>query len=151
MAIFDFVKQAGETLAGVIEKASVESLKAKVQESGIENKDLALKWLDNETLKVYAVVTSVEDKEKLVLLLGNVNGVGKVEDAIKVRDSSGTEVTAAPVSRFYTVKTGDTLSGIAASHLGSADRYMEIFEMNRPMLSNPDSIDVGQTLRLPKS
>lgn len=151
MAIFDFVKQAGETLAGVIEKASVESLKTKVQESGIENRDLALRWLDNETLKVYAVVTSVEDKEKLLLLVGNTKGVGKIEDAIKVRDGSGADVPAAPVSRFYTVKSGDTLGAIAASELGSADRYMEIFEMNRPMLSNPDNIDVGQTLRLPQS
>src|SRR4029453_8565967 len=31
----------------------------------------------------------------------------------------------------YTVKAGDTLSGIAKAHLGSAGAYMKIFELNK--------------------
>ncbi|MDP3491697.1 MAG: LysM peptidoglycan-binding domain-containing protein, partial [Hyphomonadaceae bacterium] len=51
--------------------------------------------------------------------------------------------------RFYVVKSGDTLSKIAKQTYGDAKRYHEIFEANRPMLSDPDKIYPGQSLRLP--
>ena len=57
---------------------------------------------------------------------------------------------AAPTPKFYTVKSGDTLSSIAQSELGDSARYTEIFNANRNILSNPDAIDVGQTLRIPQ-
>jgi nucleoid-associated protein YgaU len=59
---------------------------------------------------------------------------------------------AAPASaaaKTYTVKAGDTLSGIAKEHLGSAGAYMKIFELNKDQLSDPDKIKPGQVLRLP--
>ena len=95
------------------------------------------------------VVGSAEEKEELILLVGNTPGVAKVEDAIKVRPEGGAEV-AAPTPKFYTVKSGDTLSSIAQSELGDSARYTEIFNANRNILSNPDAIDVGQTLRIPQ-
>ena len=49
----------------------------------------------------------------------------------------------------HTVVAGDTLSKIAKAHLGDAGRYMEIFNANTDILSNPDQIKVGQTLKLP--
>ena len=45
----------------------------------------------------------------------------------------------------------DTLSAIAKHYLGSANRYREIFEANKPMLSDPDKIYPGQTLRIPQA
>lgn len=59
-----------------------------------------------------------------------------------------TKVVAA--ARTYTVKAGDTLSGIALAHLGSARAYMQIFELNRDQLTTPDKIEVGQVLKLPE-
>ena len=57
---------------------------------------------------------------------------------------------AAPAAgKTYTVKPGDTLSGIAKEHLGSANAYMKIFELNKDQLSDPDKIKPGQVLRLP--
>jgi nucleoid-associated protein YgaU len=56
---------------------------------------------------------------------------------------------AAPQSRTYTVKSGDTLSRIAKEHLGDAGEYMKIFNLNKDQLSNPDLIKPGQVLRLP--
>lgn len=50
----------------------------------------------------------------------------------------------------YTVKSGDTLSAIAKRFLGSANRYMEIFNANKDQLSDPDKIKVGQTLTIPR-
>lgn len=51
--------------------------------------------------------------------------------------------------RTYTVKAGDTLSGIAKAHLGDANAYMKIFDANRDQLSDPDMIKPGQVLKLP--
>jgi nucleoid-associated protein YgaU len=51
--------------------------------------------------------------------------------------------------RTYTVKAGDTLSGIAKQHLGDANAYMKIFDANRDQLSDPDKIKPGQVLKLP--
>ena len=56
----------------------------------------------------------------------------------------------------YTVKAGDTLSTIAQRELGDADRYPEIFHASKDTLqpgqirlTDPDHIDVGQTLTIP--
>ena len=51
--------------------------------------------------------------------------------------------------RTYTVKPGDTLSGIAQDQLGDADRWPEIFVLNRASIRNPDLIFPGQVLILP--
>lgn len=54
-------------------------------------------------------------------------------------------------SRFYTVKKGDTLWKIATDMLGAGNRYPEIFEANRPMLTDPDLIYPDQVLRIPNA
>ena len=56
---------------------------------------------------------------------------------------------AAPASpKTYTVKPGDTLSKIAKMHLGDANAYMRIFELNKDQLSDPDQIKPGQVLKI---
>jgi len=50
---------------------------------------------------------------------------------------------------MYTVKSGDSLSAIAQSVYGDANRYNEIFEANKPMLKDPNMIYPGQVLRIP--
>jgi nucleoid-associated protein YgaU len=50
----------------------------------------------------------------------------------------------------YTVKPGDSLSKIAKQELGDAHAYMEIFNLNRDQLSDPDKIQPGQVLKLPQ-
>lgn len=156
MAIFNFVKQAGQMMSDGLEAAAAaataateDDVRKKIEASNLNPKDLALKKVDGETMKVYAVVGSVEEKEELILLVGNTPGVARVEDAIKVRGADGSEAST-PAPKFYTVKSGDTLSDIAQSQLGDSGRYMEIFNANRNILSSPDAIDVGQTLRIPQ-
>src|SRR5262249_37163531 len=58
----------------------------------------------------------------------------------------------------YQVRPGDTLAGIAQAQLGSAERYMEIFQLNkdRPQpdggrLTKPDLIQPGWQLIIPGS
>ena len=50
----------------------------------------------------------------------------------------------------YTVKPGDTLSAIAKKYLGDANAYMEIFNVNRDQLNDPDQIKPGQVLKIPE-
>ena len=50
---------------------------------------------------------------------------------------------------YYTVVAGDNLSKISKANYGDPNKYMKIFEANKPMLSNPDRIYPGQVLRIP--
>jgi nucleoid-associated protein YgaU len=54
---------------------------------------------------------------------------------------------AAP--RTYKARKGDTLSGIAAKQLGKADRWPEIFVLNRAKIRHRDRLTPGQVLTLP--
>ncbi|MNL71666.1 LysM domain/BON superfamily protein [compost metagenome] len=67
-----------------------------------------------------------------------------MEDQITV---TGPVVAAA---RFVVVKKGDTLSAISLAVYGDANKYNKIFEANKPMLSHPDKIYPGQSLRIPE-
>jgi nucleoid-associated protein YgaU len=49
----------------------------------------------------------------------------------------------------HRVQDGDTLTRLAVQYLGRADRYLEIFEYNRDVLSNPDLLPIGATIRIP--
>ena len=60
------------------------------------------------------------------------------------------QATNSDVFGYYTVTSGDTLSGISKKFLGSANRYMDIFNVNKDQLSDPDKIKVGQKLVIPK-
>jgi nucleoid-associated protein YgaU len=54
-----------------------------------------------------------------------------------------------PPAVEYLVKPGDSLSRIAQSYYGSTRHADFIFRSNRDVLSSPDRLRVGQTLRLP--
>ena len=53
------------------------------------------------------------------------------------------------VAAEYTVKAGDTLSGIARQELGSEGRWKEIYEANKDIVKDPSLIYVGQKLNIP--
>jgi nucleoid-associated protein YgaU len=137
---------AEETSPGDI---TVSALEAKIKGAKVPHHDLSVKLVDAHTVKIYAVVEDAEAKSDLILLVGNTPGVTTVQDAIKVRATGSSHDVEAPAPRFYQVKSGDTLSAIAEAELGDASRFKELFNANRHVLSNPDQIDIGQTLKLP--
>jgi nucleoid-associated protein YgaU len=57
--------------------------------------------------------------------------------------------TESPSGDTYVVKSGDTLSDIAESIYGQSRRYLDLYRANRDVLSDPDDLPVGTTLRLP--
>lgn len=142
MGMFDFVKTAGRML-GITEDAppAPEALKKELEQLGLKAEDFQVE-VDGETVKVKGSAVNQEQREKIVLALGNVAGVGKVEEAIET-------AAAAPEAKFYTVKRGDSLSKIAKNYYERADRYTIIFDANKPMLKHPDKIYPGQVLRIP--
>jgi LysM repeat protein len=56
----------------------------------------------------------------------------------------------AATQQTYTVQVGDTLSRIAGKVYGDSSKWKPIFEANRNVLPNPQSIRVGQPLVIPK-
>lgn len=52
----------------------------------------------------------------------------------------------------YTVKSGDSLSKIAKAHYGDAMKWHQIYDANKGLIGdNPDMIQPGQVLKLPKA
>ncbi|HVR96460.1 MAG TPA: peptidoglycan-binding protein LysM [Thermoanaerobaculia bacterium] len=112
-----------------------------VNDMGLKVDDLGVR-VDDDKVTLTGSADSQEAREKVVLLVGNVEGIGSVDDQIKVTKQE-------PEATFYEVKSGDTLSKIAKQHYGDANKYPVIFEANRPMLKDPDEIYPGQRLRIP--
>jgi nucleoid-associated protein YgaU len=61
------------------------------------------------------------------------------------------DIKVANTSYFHVhkVSKGENLSVIAKKYLGNANKYMDIFSANKDILKNPDSIQIGQDLKIP--
>ncbi len=51
--------------------------------------------------------------------------------------------------QVHKIVDGDTLPRLAEEYLGSADRYLEIYEANREILQGPELLPIGVELRIP--
>ena len=163
MGLIDFMKDAGEKLfgrgnaqaatpaadAGASDKAAAansaagDAILAYIKSQNLSATGLTVTFDGAaSTVSVFGVAPDQETREKIVLCCGNVSGVSKVNDMMTVDKS-------APEAKYYTVVSGDTLSKISKQSYGDANKYMKIFEANKPMLSNPDKIYPGQKLRIP--
>ncbi len=154
MGLFSFLKGAGSKILNkegdaAAKRAAEEAAEEKredllmsiVQSTGLSIENLEIE-VDGETVTVYGQADTQSEKEKAVLVLGNIEGIGAVDDRISVSNPE-------PEAVFYEVKKGDSLSKIAKEHYGDAMKYMAIFEANQPMLKDPNMIYPGQTLRIP--
>lgn len=143
MSLWKFAKSAGKKVfgGGKAEAATPEptALEKEIADLGLDATGVEIK-VEGEKVIVEGTAVSAEMKEKIILAVGNVEGVAEVE----------AEITEGPAAVFHTVVKGDTLSAVAKKTLGNANRYNEIFEANRPMLSHPDKIFPGQVLRIPQ-
>lgn len=163
MGIFSFFKNAGAKLFGMGQapepaaaavtpeiQASIDAIRKQTEEAALVN-EITKFGLNVQNLSVdkqgdvvivYGQCETQADKEKLVLALGNVNGISSVDDRLEVMNPEED-------SQFHEVKSGDTLSKIAKLYYGDAMKYPVIFEANKPMLTDPDLIYPGQLLRIP--
>lgn len=147
MGLLNFVKEAGEkvwdTVSGGSKKDQAANLKKHIESLNLPGAEkINIDVAEDGAATVTGDVSSQQDKEKILVAVGNVTGVAQVNDSVTVTQS-GAE------SRYYTVKSGDTLSAISKAMYGSANNYQRIFEANKPMLTHPDKIYPGQVLIIP--
>lgn len=143
-SIIKFAKDAGEKMGfGKDRDANKKKLKDKMEEHGLSAKDVDVE-IEDDKVVVTGKALSQEEKEKLILVAGNVEGIESVEDKMEVAEDNPPEP-----SNTHTVKRGDTLWAIAKAAYGDGSKYPMIFEANKPMLSDPDKIYPGQVLRIP--
>jgi LysM domain len=91
------------------------------------------------------------------------NPVGALLEPIEVTPQEGAETEPpdllgrapdaddSPADRLvrHKIADGDTLSKLAATYLDGSDRYLEIFELNRDVLTSPDLLPIGRELKIP--
>ena len=161
MGLIDFVKDAGESLLGRAgagdEKPAAKPAAApqaapppadlaKGLVKSVELLEIPVEKLSiqvaGDTIIVGGTSPTQADRERLVLVLGNTQGIAQVDDRLEVKAPE-------PEAVFYTVVSGDSLSKIAKAQYGDPMKYPVIFEANKPMLKDPDKIYPGQVLRIP--
>ena len=134
MALRDKYNYAIQTAKQIRFDGSAEERDGKLHFSGTVNSE-------DEKNKIWNALKTIPDWQKEV-----------VAD-IKVRQGAqqpARQPAAGSGGQTYTVQAGDTLSAISKRYLGDANAYMEIFNINRDQLSDPDKIKPGQVLKIPE-
>ncbi|GGK39653.1 MULTISPECIES: peptidoglycan-binding protein LysM [Flavobacteriaceae] len=154
MGLFSFIKNAGAKVFGIgkttaeetadeatLAKQKATKLSNAVETLGFKVQDLNIE-VNSDNATVWGQADSQATREKVILVLGNTEGIATVDDRMTVEISE-------PEAQFHTFVKGDYLSKIAKKYYGDAMKYPVIFEANKPMLTNPDNIYPGQVLRIP--
>ncbi|RMQ51200.1 putative phospholipid-binding protein [Pseudomonas cichorii] len=147
MSLFSFLKDAGENILDALTPGNAnadEVLKKHISGVGLGNPAVQTS-VDDGKVTVTGEVSSQEEKEKILLALGNISGVEQVDDQMTI--AAGAPATAA--ARYVTVEKGDTLSAISKRVYGDPNQYQKIFEANKPLLKDVNHIYPGQQLRIP--
>jgi nucleoid-associated protein YgaU len=151
MGLISFIKNAGEKIFGKSEEKKEQEkavlILAHIRQFGFDTSDIQI-TVDNEKVTLKGSVDTFENKNKIIVTAGNIEGISSVEDMIVVRQPP-VVAPPQPEKQFYTVKKGDYLSKIAKEVYGNANKYNIIFEANKPMLKDPDLIYPGQVLVIP--
>jgi nucleoid-associated protein YgaU len=165
MGFFDFIADAGANLFkdDAPEPEVTKPIIKHIEDAGVSVGDLKVNFARGAvTLSGY--IPNQEQKEKAVLVAGNIAGVASVQDNMilgnppaDVVEQEAQEAKAAeeasntePSFRTYTVKSGDTLGKISKEMYGKSSLYNKIFEANTPMLKDADHIYPGQVLKIPE-
>ena len=156
MGIFSFIKDAGKKIFGIDKPSSTEvgtmdeakennkaarKLEETIADLNLKAENLKIN-IENDMAVVSGRALDQATREKIILVVGNSEGISQVDDRMDVENTE-------PEAVFHTVERGDTLSKISKEHYGDPNQYPLIFEANKPMLQDPDKIYPGQVLRIP--
>ena len=122
-----------------------------------ENNELKLKY--NQALLKNK---SIEEKEAMDVVSISLNETVTNRESLSRnegwRNQTGNNLTSTynsgiidprAVPKNYEVQSGDTLSKISEKFYGTANRWNDIYQANRDILSNARSLKVGQELLIP--
>jgi nucleoid-associated protein YgaU len=101
MGLLDFVKDAGSKIFGKDDdrKDVTKPLSTHLRENGIDPSGISFRFQgDGSTVTMQGTVKDQETREKAVLVVGNVEGVARVDDQLRVARPAPTSVAlpAAP-------------------------------------------------------
>ncbi len=171
MGLLSFMKGAGKN---VFDRDSADDKKTEAIAEHLNKFNLMVggkvqaAYVGDGTVDLTGEMNSELACKRLVATVGNIEGVEKVNDMVKINQPEAspvaetegevgvTAMAAAPEAeiatatvRMYEVQAGDTLSAIAGEMYGDVMQYPKIFEANQPMLESPDEIYPGQQLVIP--
>ena len=133
MAVLDQLKQRYQGALAVADKEQIQ----------LQN----LHEQDNK-LFIRGIAPSEDAKGRFFTEVKRVNpGMNDITADITVQTPAGGPGQG---EQTYTVKAGDTLSKIAKQFYGNPNDYMKIFHANRTILNDPDRIQPGQVLTIPR-
>lgn len=118
-----------------IDTASQVSLDDEV-ETRIEDSKLILKTR----------VKSPTEKELIMDKVNDIGGESPQDIYVEIDVEDESDLTH---HKTYIVEEGDTLPSISEKIFGDRNRYMDIYNVNQNILSDPNKVGVGQEIVLP--
>ena len=150
MGLISFIKNAGEKIFKSEERREQDKadlILSHIRKFGFNTSSIQVA-VDNDKVTLTGKVDTQENKNKIIVTAGNIEGIASVDDRLIVIQPIQV-APPEPSKQFYTVKKGDYLSKIAKEVYGNASKYNVIFEANKPMLKDPNLIYPGQVLVIP--
>jgi len=112
--------------------------------------------MEGSQLLIRATAPSADAKNKVwdqVKLIGSSHSDLICDISISqqapVTMTAGASASGGHAQRRYTVRAGDTLSKISREYYGDPNQFTKIFNANRSILKDPNSISPGQELVIP--
>jgi nucleoid-associated protein YgaU len=151
MGLFSFFKDAGKKLLG--SGNDDEAIKKEIEESFTDEPVQGLVVsVEDGVVTLAGVAKDSDTREKVILIAGNVEGVESVnaDQLLTPEIIEASNERDLPEPKFYTIKEGDTLWGIAQEHYGDGNKYEYIVEANLEVIKDADLIYPGQNIRIPE-
>ncbi|MEU6996214.1 BON domain-containing protein [Streptomyces sp. NPDC046465] len=145
MTTYEFRKTAGHALDAPLDAEGAKAakqLKDRLEKLGLTHDHFVVE-VEGTTVSVSGDAAVQEQKEKILLALGNTYGVTSVEDLVE----SGQEDIP---PRFVTMGEGETLSDLALRVYGDRSAVGKLQRANAPLAPAPDQTSPGWVLRAPK-
>jgi LysM repeat protein len=148
MSILDFARDLGRQVFDRDDVAA-DKIKQNLEITMNPISDLSVEY-DDGVVTLCGECRSPADRERAILLAGNIEGVEQVvANDLGVRAPKVEEPEPEPEGEIYEIQSGDTLSGISKRFYGDAMKYMRIFEANEGIIEDPNRIYPGQKIRIP--
>ena len=153
MSVFSFMKNIGENLfykedeaawkaQGIYDEERTKGIRRYLDELNIIIADFELE-IQDEKATLLGTAKDQETFEKTIIAVGNIQGISTVESKMNVQKP-------AQLSRFYTIKPGDTLNKLALEYFDDSNKFKIILEANQPLIKKASHIYSGMVIRIPR-